>query len=147
MSMGLTWDKDNARADLSHGAGGLETDEGLKTAVIISLFTWRRAEDGDEPALAGDERYGWWADVYDEDGMPIGSRLWLVMRMKSVEQAMSLGKRYAEEALQWLLDTGVAKTIEVTTERKAPNIFALGVGIQRPNGDPWREVWEVTING
>lgn len=147
MSVGLTFEKDRAQADITVGAGGIETDEGLKTAIIISLFTWRRAEDNDEPTLAGDERFGWWADIYDEDGMPIGSRLWIVRRMKSIDEALVLGKQYAEEALQWLLDTGVVAELKVTTERKAPNIYALAVGIVRPNGDPWSEVWEETING
>jgi phage gp46-like protein len=34
----------------------------LTRAVLISLFTWRRAADDD--ALDDEERFGWWGDSF-----------------------------------------------------------------------------------
>ena len=46
-----------------------------------------------------------------------GSRLHLLKRAKNTVKTAQLAVEYAKEALQWLLDTGRAKKIEVTAER------------------------------
>ena len=58
---------------------GLDSSEPLVRAVIISLFTWRRARPDDD--LPGDLRMGWWGDTYaGTEGDRFGSRLWLLSR-------------------------------------------------------------------
>lgn len=46
-----------------------------------------------------------------------GSRLHLLQRAKNTEQTAALTEEYCKEALQWLIDTGRAKKIEVYSER------------------------------
>lgn len=96
---------------------GLTEDEGLQTAVIISLFTDRRAEVADLPADAtGHDRRGWWGDSFAEvEGDRIGSRLWLLAREKKTQATLLKARDFAKEALAWLLDDGIARGVIVAT--------------------------------
>ena len=93
---------------------GLEAS--LIRAVVISLFTWRRAADDD--ALDDEERYGWWGDTFPTVADDrIGSRLWLLRRVKLTRQTQMDAEFYAREALQWLLDDGHCSAIDIISER------------------------------
>lgn len=46
-----------------------------------------------------------------------GSRLHLLKRAKNTEKTAALAEEYCKEALQWLIDAGRAKKIEVFTQR------------------------------
>lgn len=119
-------------ADFAIGALGLDEDDGLETAVILSLFTDRRADADD--ALPGDsaDRRGWWADAYPvTDGDKIGSRLWLLSREKQLQAALQRAKEYAEEALQWLVDDGVVKSVSATAMIVRDGVLGLIVEVQR----------------
>lgn len=45
-----------------------------------------------------------------------GSRLYLLQRGKNTEKTASLVVEYCKEALQWIIDTGKAVKIDVTTQ-------------------------------
>lgn len=101
-----------------------ESDEGLETAVLISLFTDRRAKDDDIlPDPDSDDKRGWWGDLVSPatEGDQIGSRLWLLERSKTLPSILQKAKQYTKEALQWLIDDGAAVRIEVETERQMKN--------------------------
>jgi phage gp46-like protein len=104
--------------------------EDLPRAVLISLFTWRRANPDDD--LPGKDKFGWWGDTYPEIvNDRIGSRLWLLSRAKLTRQTVLKAKEYAEEALQWLIDDGVADGVTVEAERQGLDRLALGVLLVR----------------
>ena len=113
---------------------------------MISLFTWRRANPEDD--LPGDQRMGWWGDSYPV--VPndlIGSRLWLLSRAKIVSNTPALAQGYAQEALQWMIDDGVAARVDVTAERYGMDGLALAVVIYRADGKSpvslrFSKVWE-----
>jgi len=110
----------------------LAEDDGLETAIVISLFTDRVA-DGDA-GIAATARRGWWGDAYaDEAGDLIGSRLWLLAREKSTPEVVGRAELYAREALQWLVTDGVARSVEVTGEvlGQARQVLALAVTVTR----------------
>lgn len=116
---------------------GLDEDNGLDTAVIISLFTDRRAEANDVPA--GDNRRGWWGDSYaDIEGDLIGSRLWLLQREKQLPSVVSRAEEYARESLTWLIDDGIATRVEVTGSIVSRGILGLQIQIFRNNAPPVR---------
>ena len=99
--------------DIASSLPGLEEDDGLDTAVIVSLFTDRRAEESDH--FDGDPR-GWWGDalaVNDDRPVPLGSRLWLLAREKQHPAVLRKAEAFARQALQWMLDDGVADSITV----------------------------------
>lgn len=107
---------------------GMDTSEPLVRAVLVSLFTWRRANPDD--ALPGDQRQGWWGDSFP--AVPndrIGSRLWLLARAKLVPETITRAREYAEEALRWLVEDGVAARVEVQAERRGLDGLALQVSV------------------
>ena len=102
----------------------------LVRAVVISLFTWGRANDDDE--LPGTERMGWWGDTYPaEAGDRIGSRLWLLARSAITDKTPGQARAYAEEALQWLVDDGVASEVIVVAERQGLSQISLWCQVVR----------------
>lgn len=110
----------------------LSTDAGLETAIVISLFTDRRA-DGEALPSGETKLKGWWGDcLSDVDGDKIGSKLWLLYREKHVSEVASRAKEYAEESLRWLTDTRVAKRIEVEAYLLPDGVLALSAKILRP---------------
>jgi len=112
---------------------GLDSDEPLVRAVIISLFTWRRANADDD--LPGDERMGWWGDSFPTvTNDRIGSRLWLLSRAKLIPETLRRAKAYADEALKWLVDDGVAARVDVEVERHGLSTLALACRIYRSDG-------------
>lgn len=118
-------------ADYALDTLGLVEDDGLETAVIISLFTDRQAgTDDDIPDGSGDRR-GWWADTLSA-GDQTGSRLWLLSREKQTQAVLNNAREYALEALQWLVDDGVAGQIEVEAEIVRDGILGLSIAIYRP---------------
>ena len=102
----------------------------LPRSIIISLFTWRRANPDDD--LPGTNKYGWWGDTYPQIiNDRIGSRLWLLSRAKLTDETVLQAQEYAEEALQWLVDDGVAAAVQVQVERQSLDRLAIGIIITR----------------
>ena len=141
------------RMDYAIAPPGLAEDAALETAVLLSLFSDRRAEPDEAPPDGSDDRRGWWADAYPAAvGDRLGSRLWLLSRSKGTAAVLALARSYAEEALAWLVEDGVAERVEVIVEHLRPadpahaHALALLAIIHRPGQPPARyrfeHVWE-----
>ena len=91
--------------------GDFVADDGLETAVIISLFTDARVSVEQLPPGEVNQK-GWWGDkVSDVDQDKIGSRLWTLSRAKRTTQTLRQYEDYSKEALEWMKEDGVAATI------------------------------------
>ncbi|CAG9248590.1 putative Mu-like prophage FluMu protein gp46 [Burkholderia diffusa] len=101
----------------------------LHTAVLISLFTDRLALPSD-PTPDGDRR-GWWGD---DPLHSIGSRLWLLERVKGPLDVPQRVRDYVAEALQWLLDDGVVARFDIDAQWITPNRVDLSVIANRRDG-------------
>jgi phage gp46-like protein len=117
----------------------LARDDGLETAILISLFTDRRA-NLDELEEADADPRGWWADgLSTVDGDETGSKLWLLERAKATTETLERAREFAEESLQWLVDDGVAEAFTVTTEYQPDGSsgkrLAIEVLVERPHGE------------
>lgn len=109
---------------------GMMPTEPLVRAVVVSLFTWRRANPDDE--LPASDLMGWWGDSYAEiAGDKIGSRLWLLSRSTLTQDTLRRAQEYATEALQWLLDDQVATSVTVTSSRLGVHSLSLTVVVTR----------------
>lgn len=141
----LAYDNLRQRADLVFQNGQFQDGFDLSTAVTISLFTERRAAN-DDGVTDATYKGGWWADTYRGD--QIGSRLWLLRRKSATAQNLVTAKGYIKEALQWLLDDGVALSITITVARGSRiDSMVFTVEIQRPGGaSPWSDTWERQFN-
>lgn len=63
----------------------------LTRSVVISLFTWRRAEPDDN----ADVPMGWWGDTWPAvQNDRYGSRLWLLQRSKLTNQLVQTVRGY-----------------------------------------------------
>lgn len=106
----------------------------LTRSVLISLFTWRRAMT-DDP-VDDEELFGWWGDSYPTIADDrIGSRLWLLRRVKLTDATQRDAEFYANEALQWLLDDGHVIAIEITSEKHDISRLNLILILTVPGGD------------
>lgn len=135
----------------------LLSDDGLTTAVLISLFTDARAKDDDElpSALISEDfpdRRGCWMDsTSGRANDSIGSRLWLLERSKVTTENLRRAEQYAREALQWMIDEGLASTITTVAERggDAKDQLFLQVGIKKYTGEArafrFELLWKGTI--
>ncbi|MDU5780389.1 MAG: phage GP46 family protein [Pantoea sp.] len=103
----------------------------LTRAVVISLFTWRKAGQDDAP----EEVNGWWGDTYPTvQNDRIGSRLYLLKRSKLTNQTPLKAREYITEALQWLTADGVAARVDVTAQRLGINAMSASAVIQKQDG-------------
>lgn len=118
----------------------LAREDGLETAVIISLFTDRRASPEQIPVeLPQDDLRGYWGDVSNAASSDqTGSLLWLLAREKQLPQVLSRAQQYSREALAWMVDDLVATRVEVMTEFIAQGWMLITVDIFRPTGSPVR---------
>lgn len=121
--------------DIALDGADVVHDDGLETSVILSLFTDRRAADDDVLPGGDDDRRGWWADAYaGVVGDRIGSRLWLLAREKQTPDVLLRAEGYAREALQWMIDDGVARSVTVSAEIVRDGVLGLAIEIARANG-------------
>ncbi|MEX0732834.1 MAG: phage GP46 family protein [Aquisalimonadaceae bacterium] len=133
--------------DIALADGDLATDAGLRTAVILSLLTDRRAEPDDVLPDGSKYRRGWWADAYaDQDGDQIGSRLWLLNREKELPAVRQRADAYVREALEWMIEDGVAARVDVTELPLGRRRLGQTITIERPTGERvdirFNELWE-----
>ena len=136
----ILWDNLNAQGDWTLAAGDLQTGQDLETACLVSLFTDKLATPDFVPTDGSSDRRGWWADPYND--APLGSNLWQLERAKKTRDTLGLARRYTEEALQWLIDDGVAKQIAVNTswlgDAIGSTLLGIGIAILKPDGSVTR---------
>lgn len=134
--LALIADPTNLAFDITRNTTGADllSDDGLDTAVLISLFTDALAPaDAKLPNDDGDRR-GTWMDE-PLDGSPItdrmGSLFWLLSRVKATQQVRLDAIAYGKAALQWLIDDGIAASVDVTADWNAMDFLAIQIVITR----------------
>lgn len=129
----LIWDAETGAADFAIEANDLAIDDGLQTAVLLSLFLDAPAQDGDVLPEGETDRRGWWGD---SEGDHYGSRLWLLDRAKATQETLDRAEEFAREALQWLLTDRVAESLVVTASFPRVGAWGLEIEVHRPSKDP-----------
>jgi len=132
--------------DLAIEGNDLLADNGMRTAIIISLFTNRQAEVDDVIPDGSDNRRGWWGDSFNAiDGDLTGSRLWLLGREKQTQAVLLRAKEYTDEALQWMLDDGVASRLDITTEWLDNATLGIQVKVFKADENLFNEIFEYSL--
>lgn len=125
---------------------GLFNESELGDAVYRSLFSWARAQVDDE--VDGHDLYGWWGDcLADTSGDRFGSRLWRFMRVKMSDVVPGQIKQMAEEALDWLINDGIADAVDVTATRIDKERCDLEIVVKRSQGQTLNLRFEDLWNG
>lgn len=105
--------------------------DNLTRAVIISLFTWRRADPDDD----SEQPMGWWGDSYPTiQNDRIGSRIYLLQRTTLTSKTVELARGYLEQALAWLKDDGVVSRITINVQRHGTEILTAEITLYRNDG-------------
>jgi len=147
MDAAIDFDTALMAGDLALDGSDLVAERGLKSAIVMSLFLDSRAGKDDVlPAGAADRR-GWWGDlVAPIEGDRIGSRLWTLSREKVLPAVVARAESFAAEALQWLLDDGIAAKVTVRGEIFDGDKLGLAIQIDKPQGDPvsfrFEDIWK-----
>jgi len=130
---GLFLDADGL-IDAAFTVGDIEADQGLETAVLISLFSDARATEDLIPPIDRDGNLrGYWGDVHGTlPGDATGSLLWTIRRAKQLSRTLADAKGYAERSLRWLVDDAVASSVEVLATYPRLGWMRLEVLIYRP---------------
>lgn len=123
--------------------GDLALDLGLETAVLLSIFTDAEAEPEDELPDGSDDRRGWWAA---DRGVAWGSRFWLTARRSLTPATVALAVSTVRESLQWLVDSGVAESVEVDGTQEQ-GFLALEIELVRGAASRWARLWASAESG
>ena len=145
MDLLIDWRPDLFSGDWAVANGSLAVSQtgsdDLKTAVLVSLFTWRVAPVGYVGPNGDTDPRGWWGDTYEKS--PIGSLLWTLLRGKKSDGPVLLqqAKGYCLQALQWLLDDGIAAKVSVTTFWFTSATMGITISITKPSGQTFGYAW------
>jgi phage gp46-like protein len=88
----------------------------------------------------GTDKGTWWADP------AFGSELWLLKKEGKVDgQTAGKLERMVRESLQWLVDDGLAATVDCAAERNGKSRIDYRVTVTQPDGSSVevREAWSV----
>lgn len=124
--------------DLSIYGSDLEHDDGVSTAVLISLFSDARAPAAPDTPILEQQLRGWWAE---DENDPYGSRLWTLARAKQTKETLAQALEYARASLQWMIDDQVASAVDVQTSYVGPGILGIDVQVTRGTSRRWAELW------
>lgn len=152
--IGIVWDNDFFEGDVEYSNGDLTNENGLKTAVLMSLFTDKRVSIEEAlPDVNSNDRKGWWGDQAAQNGDIIGSKIWLLRRSKATLENVIKMQSYIKDCLQWMLDDGVAAKIDVAVERikrldNSYTLFSL-IKIYQSNGSiiemKFDDLWKAQV--
>ena len=122
-----------------------DMQDSLSRAVVISLFSWRRADDGDTYDLELGKQ-GWFGDSLNNDW--IGSKLWQLLRTTITNETLLRAQEMAGQALQWMIDDGICSDISVSVERDTndQNRINLSVILEQSHGKTSYEIKDI-LNG
>jgi phage gp46-like protein len=135
----IRWDNRNTIGDWVIAQGDVQTGQDLETACLVSLFTDKLATPDFVPTDGTTDRRGWWADPYNDQ--PLGSNLWQLERAHKTRDTLGLARGYALDALGWLIEDGVARTVEVDTRWVGPagsTMLGIAITIAKPDGSVTR---------
>lgn len=124
----------------------LNTEKGLETAVILSVYLNRRAAKDDTlPDNSGDRRGSWQDDFQTPPTHHLGSRLWLLSREKTLPQVLDAVRKYLFEALQWLKDDGIADAVDINVRWEASDVLAFTVTIDGAPSGRYQRTFQQTL--
>jgi len=112
-------------------SGQPDMEQGLSTAVYISLFT----------------ESGWWGNALAEDDGQIGSELEALEMQPLTNKVRQDYEEGARKALAWMVSSGLAKMVTVEAVILSQIALELTVTIVEPDGTATTERYRVNWQG
>lgn len=110
--------------------GDFKLVDGFETALAMSLFCERRADESEVPVV--ENRRGWWGNEVGPEGFEIGSKLWLLDQARRNQQALNKSEDYSRESTEWFITDGYLVNID-TSARFIENGLDLKIDFNRSN--------------
>lgn len=127
--------------DLSLKDGDLELDQGLETAVLVSVLSEARAPDLDQLDTLATNPRGFWPDTSRDR---FGSLLWQLEREKRLPKTAQAARDAAIASLGWMVEDGVAGALEAQASFDAQGVLDLDVQIARGSSKKYAGLWAGT---
>ncbi|WP_086649256.1 phage GP46 family protein [Gluconobacter sp. DsW_056] len=144
MTGDLAWkiDTDNDRLDwfVDPTTNSIATTGSLESAVIISLFTDKRAPD---TWTRTDDKRGWWGND-DSSVYEMGSLLWTLWYIptQTTDDYTNLVSGICKDALQWLIEEKIAEDIDITVSMITSSDCRITITVTQPNQtEQYKYMW------
>ena len=150
--VGLFQSEGSLLTDFALDGDDLSSDDGLRTAVLLSLFSHGQLDSTSQLPDGVTDMGGWWGDgVPVVEGDRFGSRLWRHDRAKVTPALLPEIETDAKDALQWMLDDKVASSVTAAASiLEKRNGYLLAVGIHRDGKEPvsfrFEKAWETELS-
>ncbi len=128
---------DTGHADLVFANGDLVLERGLRSMVLVALFSDARVPEGE--SFRGDDPRGYWAE---EPTDPFGSQLWRLDGGKLTTLEVVKAREWAELALQFMTAQRIAARVQVAVERVARERLLWQINLTRGDGARWARLWD-----
>jgi len=133
----ITFDQYDQFVDFILADRDVDRDDGLETAVLITLLTDKHADAGDP--LPDDSGYhgGWFGDSLPVvPDYKMGTKLWLLQRAKTVTEIPAIAKEYLVDGFKWMIEDGIVQTVDVIVERRRDlkTTLAFTISFTKPEG-------------
>ncbi len=126
----------------------LQRDNTLHTAVILSLFSDRRADTGQALPYGQTARRGWCGEsTMLEIDQSWGSHLWLAYISKTTAERREFMQFAASESLAWMKAAGIVDRLEVGADWLDAQRLGLTVQLYKAADLPpaYDRVWSLTV--
>lgn len=124
----------NFDLDFDKSRGDLLMSDSLENAVTISIGTYSRERKLGRNANLKPCLGGWWGDALDDNGI-LGGYLYEAFPGKLNTATAKSVEALVKEALQWMIDDGVAGSMECSASVVNDEFISLSVTLTRPNGE------------
>lgn len=130
--------------------GDFVSTTGFETALILSIFTDRRANAGEVVNI--ELRRGWWGNLIlrnliNKPTFEIGSKIWLTYQSRITQNILNAIKNYIDESLFWLIEDGHATNIKTTIKQESSNKISIQIFLEFNNNLLLRSVFELGALG
>lgn len=126
-------------ADINIENGDIAADNGLATAVLISLFTDARAPTVKLLPPGETELRGWWGDITEDK---TGSLLWLIDREKVLPETAERAREYCDNCLRWLREDDIAENVTIDAQLVRPFGLQIKIAIERGSALRYSYLWD-----
>jgi phage gp46-like protein len=115
MQKDIALNNPNGYYDISFTNGDFTLTSGFDTAILMSLFTDKRAASFEVPRV--EMRRGWCGNLLNNyANYEIGSKLWLLDQERKTPNIANLSESYTYDCLKWFLDDDLATNIDVSSQ-------------------------------
>lgn len=134
--------------DLEFENGDFIIDDGLETALVVSILSDRRADNSQ--VSQRELRRGWIGDLVTTlPGFKLGSHIWLSEQARITQETLTTIQDSAEKSLDWMFSAELITEVEARASITTKSSILLLITVTSPNGSVSTKafnLWKRTID-